>query len=329
MYGYAIDNPVIEKTPSIDQNSRTTSSFSIIWTNEQKDSTTSPPLIGYEVYIRDLNETFLEYKVVYNGKYIDNVFSTTVNGLINGHYYGIVYYAYNKAGKSNMSPELIVLCGVKPSPPKEIKLNSVSSSSIVISWEYSDLLNSNLVLIKGFYIYNEGQNNSITCQYESNGSGSTENNMIPSKYNTCTITTSNGDTYNLRISALNEIGESEKSNNVLKVKAIDLPSKPTLSLKYFDKDYCELSWTSNYDSGNQQKKYILYYEQNNNDNSNNLIKLYEGNINTYKHENLSTYVTYIYFVSEVNDGGESEKAEIECTTYPIPLPPDQMNIIES
>ena len=122
---------MIETKPIIDENSRTTTSFRIQWNNNQYNSGNSPPLTGYEVYIRDLNETFLDYKLIYDGKYIDNILEITINGLINGHYYGIIYYAYNKAGRSNMSPELVVLCAIKPSAPNGVILKSVSNSEIV------------------------------------------------------------------------------------------------------------------------------------------------------------------------------------------------------
>ena len=325
VYGYAISSPVIETKPTIDDNSRTTTSFKIQWNNNQYNSGNSPPLTGYEVYIRDLNETFLDYKLIYDGKYIDNILEITVNGLINGHYYGIIYYAYNKAGRSNMSPELIVLCAIKPSAPNGVILKSVSNSEIVITWDYSDLFNSNLVLIKGFNIYNENENTPIICQFDNTNIGNDiTNRMVPAKYNSCKIIPSSNDIVNLRITALNEIGESEKSNNVLKVKPIDLPNRPILNLKYFDKDFCELSWEPN-STLEIQKNFILYFKENND-----LIKLYEGNLNSYKHENLSPLKTYIYLVSEVNDGGESEKSsEIECITYPLSSPPEKINLIES
>lgn len=63
-----------------------------------------PPIIGYEVYIRDIDESF-DYELIYDRKDIDNVLETIVDGLINGHNYTIVYYAYSKAGRSNRSKE--------------------------------------------------------------------------------------------------------------------------------------------------------------------------------------------------------------------------------
>ena len=291
VYGYAINPPEIDDddlTPKIEV--ITPNSIKISWTNGQKPNEVEgidmPPIIGYEVYIRDINESFY-YKLIYDGKYIDNVLETKVDGLINGHNYGVVYYAYSKVGRSNRSKEGQILCATPPSPPEGLVLESVTESKININWYYSDTMNSNLVPLKGFYIYIG--NDKIKED------DSSEPKLIPANSNSLEINVVADNIYELGITAVNSAGESKMSENILIVKAGNKPDKPTMALTNFDSNYCELSFKSNYNS--DQRKFILYLK---NENNNDLSIIYEGSSSSYKHENLSPFIKYTYTLSVKN-----------------------------
>jgi len=318
VYGYAINPPDIdddELTPKIEV--ITPNSIKISWTDGQKlnevEDIEIPPLIGYEVYIRDIDESF-DYKLIYEGKYIDNAFETIVDGLINGHNYGVVYYAYSKVGKSNRSKEGQILCATPPSSPEGLVLESVTESEIEISWYYSDTMNSNLVPLTGFYIYN-GEEKIKEDDSE----------LIPANYNSLKINAVVNNIYKLGIKAVNSVGESKMSDNILTVKAGKIPNKPTMTLKSFDSNYCELSFKSNDNS--DQREFILYLK---NENKNDLSIIYEGSSSSYKHENLIPFTKYTYTLSVKNEIGESPKSSLtECTIYPLSSAPGKIYLIRS
>ena len=56
--------------------------------------------------MKDLRSENSDYIIIYDGKYINNVNIVTISNLNNRHYYNIIYYTYNKAGKSDKSPIL-------------------------------------------------------------------------------------------------------------------------------------------------------------------------------------------------------------------------------
>ena len=68
--------------------------------------TSSLPILGYEVSVKDLSIDNSDYNTVYNGRYINNVNTITISNFINGHFYNIIYYAFNKDGRSEKSPLL-------------------------------------------------------------------------------------------------------------------------------------------------------------------------------------------------------------------------------
>ena len=107
--------------------------------------------------IKDLSVENSDYTTIYDGRYINNVNTVIISNLINGHFYNIIYYAYNKAGRSDKSPFLKLLCGSVPSPPNNIILTSISSSLIEIGWSFTDSNNEGSnIQINGFNIYNNG-----------------------------------------------------------------------------------------------------------------------------------------------------------------------------
>ena len=67
----------------------------------------------------------------------------------------IIYYAYNKAGKSDKSPILKLLYDSVLSSPFNLLLTWESSTNIEISWSFTDTNNEGSnIQITGFNIYN-------------------------------------------------------------------------------------------------------------------------------------------------------------------------------
>ena len=54
-------------------------------------------ILGYEVSVKDLSIENSDYNTVYNRRNINNVNIITIINLINGHFYNIIYYVFNKA----------------------------------------------------------------------------------------------------------------------------------------------------------------------------------------------------------------------------------------
>ena len=293
--------------PNLITGTRTSNSFQI--TFDTTSIISSLPILGYDVLVKDLNTENSDYITVYDGKYINNVNTVTISNLKNGHYYNIIYYAYNKAGKSDKSEILKLLCGSVPSPPSNLLLTSVSSTNIEISWSFTDSNNEGSnIQITGFYIYNNGV--------------LLNNNLLSSDTLTYSISNSQvGTTYVITLTAKNEIGESSHSDS-LSIVAVDLPNPPILSLTKKDTNYCMLSWTSvTAPTGSTISKYILYNDEN---------IIYQGALLTYTHSSLEINKSYYYTIVSVNEAGSStESNQIECLTNPISNSPGAITLISS
>ena len=91
-------------TATLVSNSRISNLFKVTW--DITSITSSFPILGYEVLVKDLSIENSDYNTVYNRRYINNFNTITISNLINGHFYNIIYYAFNKYGRSEKSPLL-------------------------------------------------------------------------------------------------------------------------------------------------------------------------------------------------------------------------------
>lgn len=101
---------------SIVVQSRTEYSIEVSWSAPSSSTTT---VLGYRVYINDPNSNDFPSILVYDGKAIPSILTTTIYNLQSGKNYLIGYTVLNRAGWSSMSPTLNFVAGKLPAPPQK------------------------------------------------------------------------------------------------------------------------------------------------------------------------------------------------------------------
>jgi hypothetical protein len=85
---------------------------------EMKPPTVSvADVLGYQLYINDANSNAVPNTLVYDGAAINNVYEVTVTSLVSGQSYWLAYRVLNRAGWSDLSPNLQMIAGKLPAPP--------------------------------------------------------------------------------------------------------------------------------------------------------------------------------------------------------------------
>ena len=307
---YASSAPSGLVAPTVIEASRTITTMTVQWT---APTTSTLPITGYDLLIDNADDETPTH-TVYNGRYINNVLTFKIPNLISGKYYNIAFIAYNNAGASSLSPVLRALCGTIPKPPINIKTTSVSSIKISLSWTSPD--DSGGLDILNYKIYIDG----------------TESTTLSSSTITHDITGTlvTGTTYSIELTTINAIGESNKSHS-LSVKAVDVPTAPTLTLASSNSDYCSVSWSEvTPPTSSTISAYVLYTDNAITSNPNPNIEIYRGIITHYTHSNLGINSIYQYALVAVNEAGNSPMSNvITCRTIPIANAPGSITLLTS
>ena len=144
-------------------------------------------------------------------------------------------------------------------------------------------------------------------------------------YNDTSVT--NGQTYYYYVTAVNGVGEGEKSNevSVTPVEPIEFPSAPQNLEANAGDSYVYLTWNAPvYDGGSAITNYTIY--RGTSSGSEVFFASIDGNTLNYTDNNLVNGQTYYYRVSAVNSAGEGEKStEVHIT--PVDCPDAAMNLV--
>lgn len=245
-------------------------------------------ITGYQIYRSD------DYRWISPLTEIDtpatSYYDSTIS--VNETYYYAVA-AINDIGKSRKSIKIKISTQI-PEPPHELEITT-GIGYIDLSWDHPekgwDLENTEYKIYKGTSSDNLVHLDSVngsTTYYRDN-------------------TTSDGKVY-YHISTLNFVGESEPSNKI-SVFPLKIPSPPENLAASFTDDYVVLSWNPPDDLGGTE---ILEYRVYKGRSSSNLTfyKSIKRGKTSFSDANVEPEKKYFYYVTAVNEVGESEPCQI-------------------
>ncbi|MQY58748.1 MAG: hypothetical protein GH144_03960 [Clostridia bacterium] len=189
-----------------------------------------------------------------------------------------------------------------PYPPSDLAGVAVSSSEINLTWK------DNSADETGFYIYRKTTDNySKVGVMEANATSHTDTGLSPQT------------TYSYKVTAYNEGGESDPSNEVTITTPGEAtaPSAPSnLAGQAVSCSEINLSWQDN--STNEEGFYV--YRKTTDDYS--IIATMEANATSYNNTGLNPETAYSYKITAYNDIGESGFSNALCVHTPAePLEP--------
>ncbi|MFW6176166.1 MAG: PQQ-binding-like beta-propeller repeat protein [Thermoplasmatota archaeon] len=190
-----------------------------------------------------------------------------------------------------------------PSEPQNVNAES-HPERVKLTWE--EPKENGGSEIEGYKIYRSQENDNFTF-LTSVSSSSRE-------FNDLNVT--NGETYYYQISAVNKDVEGEKSDSVNATPHDTVPSPPS-NLTVSESDLkINLNWSApEYAGGSEITHYNVYRGTN----STNLNQIGNPNKTEYVDTNIEKGITYYYYVTAVNDVGESDTSNLESikiTTKP-------------
>ncbi len=214
---------------TVSATARTLNTAQVTWT--QPSVTGGSPIIGYIVR-RDSGVLGSTLNVVYNGTGSPQVLSYTLTSLTAGASYTLSITAVNTVGESATPATAILVAGTRPSKIASVSLvSSASTGTIEIAWTVPADLGGNALTKYRLYIVAVGSSFGTPTDYTTLTtldyifSGITSPLLIP-------VGLTSGTTYQIAVSAVNAVGESDLSTTVL-YPAADKPctitSAPTVA----------------------------------------------------------------------------------------------------
>jgi len=200
--------------------------------------TSTVTVLGYQLFINEKDTKAVPTKLVYDGAAVSTLLQATINGLESGHSYWLGYKVLNYAGWSELSPILKMVAGRLPDPPKDSLFKiSVSPIEIKFGWKSSTDIGGGSKL-SHYKIY-EGVSNVLAASVSADSDKLTY---------TMTTGLTAGQSYDISIASVSDISQYGLAKNTLEgarsnpitLWAIDIPSKPTLSLSNTSRDSCSV-----------------------------------------------------------------------------------------
>ena len=122
---------------------------------------------------------------------------------------------------------------------------------------------------------------------------------------------SNGQDYYYIVKAVNELGESNASNEVVATPGL-VPSAPQALQAIAEDDHINLSWSVPLSDGGSAITEYKIYRSTTSESDYSLLATVNGNILTYVDDKVNNGQTYYYFISAINDIGQSDASnEVE------------------
>jgi len=326
----AADKPPAPTLQIIDS-SRTKTTCTVKWT--QPVTNGGSQIIGY-ILRRDDGIAGSAYTTVYNGVNIPQRFSYVLTGLVTGRTYNIQIVSVNSVGESATAGTATLLAGTKPSKIDTVTfVSSANSGKISISW--TQPVDNGGIAITKYKLY-------ISQVGSALGAGTDYTNLVTLSNEFTGLT--GGTLYQIAVSSVNTIGESDLSN-ILQAPAADVPTAPSSlsvisSTKYFfefslaNRTSVNIKWNVPASTGgNAINSYKVYLNDGVNSNWNNV------NCNPAPAltstpvcgiTGLTTGASYSVKITAVNLAGESVASSVlSIISATAPLAPGQPTLTGS
>jgi predicted phage tail protein len=276
--------------------------------------------LTWEPPVSDGNGNITEYRV-YRGlasgseTLYATVNASTLNFTDTNVSNGVAYYYYvsavNEFGESESSNEVSAVPCTVPSPPRNLTAIA-GNGSVALSWEPP--VDDGGMAVTNYTIY-----------YGTN-SGNYTMNMTVGNITSYTITgLSNGQRYYFAVSAINSVGEGEKSAEV-SVVPCTVPSAPQNLTAVAGNGNVTLTWEPPADNGGMPiTGYRIYYGTTA---RNYTVNITVSNVTAYTIMNLTNGQKYYFSVSAINGGGEGAKSnEVSATPRAEPNPTPGFDVL--
>ena len=235
---------------------------------------------------------------------VANLTSYTITGLSNGQRYYFVVSANNGVGESEKSNEVSAVPCTLPSAPRN--LTAVAGNrNVTLTWEPP--------------ADNGGMSVTNYTVYYGTTPGNYTNNITVGNITSYTITgLINGQRYYFVVSAINSVGESEKSTESSAMPCT-VPSAPQNLTTVAGNGNVTLTWEPPADNGGMPiTGYRIYYGTSS---GNYTVNITVDNVSTYTLINLTSGQKYFFAVCAINPAGESAKSnEVSVTPRAEPNP---------
>ncbi len=257
---------------------------------------------------------------IYRGTDENNIsyYSETINTRFNdtdidlGKKYHYYVTAVNDIGESVPSDKVNITVETKPSTPLNLSAGT-TKDSIELNWEKPDENGGNSIYRYRIYRGDDTNRMNLLTDVDSNTHYYEDDSI------------QKGVTYYYYVTAVNDVGESDASNFVNK-EVITSPSNPIDLTVQQSQDNVDLDWTRPSDDGGRD---ITAYNIYKGESKDNIIFYCEVNSTEYLDEAIEKGVKYYYYVTAVNEVGESEPSStenIKVTTRPSS--PDNLQVEE-
>ncbi|RLF69769.1 MAG: hypothetical protein DRN55_09305, partial [Thermoplasmata archaeon] len=264
------------------------------------------PIIGYKIYrgTSSGNETLLATVGNETTYYNDT-------GVTNGQKYYYRVSAVNVVGEGELSVEVNATPQTVPSAPRNL-VARWGDGYVILTWEVP--ADDGGSLITGYRIYRGTSSGNETYITLVGGNVTT--------YNDTGVT--NGQRYYYRVSAVNEVGEGELSEEV-NATPQTVPSAPQNLIARAGDGYVVLTWEAPEDDGGSPIIGYKIYRGTSSGNETFLTTV--GNETTYYNDTgVTNGQRYYYRVSAVNGIGEGELS-VEVNATPLGVPSAPRNLV--
>ncbi len=233
----------------------------------------------------------------------------------------ICAYTY-ESGYVDTGYDFVISVFSVPSSPRDLQART-DGMDVLLSW--SPPSDDGGVDIDGYYLYRNGiPLTDLGWDVVSDWGASP---ILITSTSYTDNTTYAGVEYTYSVSAVNWVGEGDKSQSV-SVTPIDVPWAP-----YFDEEpetgdgYVKITWVdSEIDGGSAVTEYRIYRGMSSGHET--LLGSVPASTTTYRDDSVKNGVTYYYYVTAVNEAGESEAGEeVSATPYGPPSSPRNLNIV--
>ena len=253
-------------------------------------------IMNYTIYRKGPNDaSFTAIATVNTTNYTDT-------GLTNGVTYRYVITATSAVGESPYSDILTITPATVPSSPTGLSAK-VSNDKVQLSWEKPAENGGFPILYYNVYRSVNNEDNFILYDF-----------TYSKTYLDADITA--GDTYYYKVTAVNNVGESDFSN-VATISPAEAPDAPTGLKATFENGSVTLAWNEPTSDGGNPISYYRVYRTSVKGGV--YIKLATTENTTFVDMNVEVGMTYYYAVTAVNDAGESDyspEASIQLVTPP-------------
>lgn len=266
------------------------SQIDLTWQDNSEDET------GFYIYRKNTNS----YSNIANIEANTTFYNDT--GLSPGTTYSYKVCAYNNGGESESSNEVTITTPgepTAPSAPSNLAGQAVSFSEIDLTWQ------DNSTNEEGFYIYRKTTDDySRIATMEDNATSYNNTGLSPEI------------SYSYKVTAHNDVGESESSNAInitTPEEPLEPPSNPmaeAISYKQIN-----LTWQDNSDD---EDNFRITCDMGLGPGNNQFLVRLPANTTRYEHRNLQPMREYKYFVMAERNGIDADSERFWATT-PCPV----------